>query len=147
MYFPLKYQEMLNSDALTLTVASGVEARLIQAEGALHNGDAGWITILKTLHDTLPNVTPLVDPVGDSARVALLFKERAEWLYLTGSRQGDLRRLLRQYSQYWIGPNRVYPTGAYLAPGAGKYGADVTVPIPQSESVNPLFHGCINRNA
>jgi hypothetical protein len=152
MLFPVKYQGYLTSGALDLTVASGVEARLIQAEGALHGGDATtWLTMLKTLHDTIPSLTALTDPgLGsskpDSARVALQFRERAEWLYMTGSRQGDMRRLLRQYGQYWINPDRLYPTGGYFALGTGRYGPDVTAVIPSSESVNPLFHGCLNRD-
>ena len=68
-------------------------------------------TILKRLHDTLPGVTPLTDPGDAKGRVALLFQERAEWLYLTGHRQGDLRRLLRQYPQYWPEQELVYPSG------------------------------------
>jgi hypothetical protein len=151
MLFPVKYQGYLTASTLTITVASGVEARLIQAEGALHGGDATtWLTILKTLHDTIPSLAALTDPglsspKPDSARVALQFQERAEWLYLTGSRQGDMRRLLRQYGQYWTNPDRLYPSGVYFALGAGRYGPDVTANIPASESVNPLFHGCLNR--
>jgi len=90
---------------------------------------------------------PLTDPgasQGDSARVALMFQERAYWLFLTGHRQGDLRRLIRQYGQR---QDQVYPTGLYLAPGAGTYGTDVNVPISATEAANPLFHGCLNRGA
>jgi hypothetical protein len=41
--------------------------------------------------------------------------------------------------------SEVYPSGAYLGIGAGKYGTDVTVPIPAAEYINPRFHGCLNR--
>ena len=83
----------------------------------------------------------LADPGTDSGRVSLTFRERAYWLYVTGHRQGDLRRLIRQYHR---DPNHVYPTGAYQ--DVGSYGTDVTAPIPSSEYANPLFHGCIDRN-
>ena len=79
-------------------LASGVEAQLITAEVALHAGDANWLAMLNTLRRTVPGgLPPLSDPTDPKARVALLFTERAEWLYLTGARQGDLRRLLRNY--------------------------------------------------
>ena len=68
---------------------------------------------------------------------------------MTGHRQGDLRRLLRQYGQpYGFGQDyQVYPTGQYLAPGTGLYGSDVTAPIPTTEYANHLFHGCLSRGA
>ena len=91
----------------------------------------------------------LTDPGTPAARIALLFRERAFWLFLTGHRQGDLRRLLRQYTQYpqFQSQQQVYPTGLYTAPGLGRYGTDVNAPIPLSESPNPDFHGCKDRNA
>ena len=145
MYFPVKYQSVLNTQTLSFTVASGVEARLIQSEGAFHSG-GDWLGILQTLRNTLSGLPVLTDPGTDSARMALIFNERAEWLYLTGSRQGDLRRLLRQYGQYFNNnSDQVYPSGIYTAPGLGTYGPDVNAQIPQSESVNPLFHGCLSR--
>ena len=95
-------------------------------------------------------LAPLTDPGPsssnpDSARVALLFQERAYWLYLTGHRQGDLRRLLRQYGRYWPDESHAYPTGSYPGLGAGTYGTNVNAPIPGSEYINPLFHGCVTR--
>lgn len=87
----------------------------------------------------------LSSPTPDSARVVLLFQERASWLYLTGHRQGDLRRLLRQYSRYWPDESQAYPNGTYLGLGAGNYGTNVNAPIPGAEYINPLFHGCVDR--
>jgi hypothetical protein len=167
LYFPQKYSAGLQEPNYSpVTVADGVEARLIQAEAALNTGDPSWLTILNALRttsttctvQTMPCSAPagtggvadlplLVDPgssAGDTARVNLLFTERAYWLYLTGHRQGDLRRLIRNYHR---DQNTVYPTGPYLAPGQGVYGTDVTVPIPASENPNPYFHGCLDRNA
>ena len=142
-----------------LTLASGLEARLIEAEAALNAGDASWLTTLNALRTTctdagscpdpapagtggVAGLPPLTDPGTPDARVDLLFRERAFWLFMTGHRQGDLRRLLRQYHRQ---QNQVYPTGLYSG-GLGTYGNDVTVPIPLSERANPLFTGCFNRN-
>jgi hypothetical protein len=151
-----------------VTVASGVEARLIEAEAALHAGDASWLDQLNALRtdgtfDTQPDpvdttqtdtlwhagtggvagLAPLADPGTDSARVDLLFRERAFWLYLTGHRQGDLRRLIRQYGRE---PESVYPTGNYQG-ADGAYGPYVTAPVPPTERSNPKFTGCFNREA
>jgi hypothetical protein len=92
---------------------------------------------------------PINDPGTASARIDTLFTERAEWLFVTGHRQGDLRRLLRQYSDYpeFNDQSLVYPTGPYRGIGVGVYGSDVNLPIPAAEYVNPLFHGCENRGA
>lgn len=170
--FPRLYVSALTgTKSAPITVASGVEARLIEAEAALHanSDDMRWLTILNTLRTTCANsatcptpspagtggvdsLPPLSDPgasltgtSADSARVALLFRERAFWLYLTGHRQGDMRRQLREYGKYWRDQMQVYPTGTYLGVGVGFYGTDVTAPIPPAEYINPLFHGCLSR--
>ena len=171
--FPAKYQAGIVSVTAfaPFTVADAVEARLIQAEAALraNASDLTWLTILNALrtngvfttasdptNPAVPDTTwnagsagvaglkAFRDPGTDTARVSLLFQERAYWLYLTGHRQGDLRRLIRQYHR---SQEQVYPMGPYTAPGEGQYGNDVTVPIPVAERVNPLFHGCLNRDA
>jgi len=85
----------------------------------------------------------LQDPGGDSAHVALLFAERGYWLFATGHRQGDLRRLVRQYE--WP-QDHMYPSDLYIVPKdyfgqVGKYGTDVSMPIPPQERVNTCFHG------
>ena len=87
---------------------------------------------------------PLTDPGTDSARVALVIQERAYWLFITGHRQGDLRRLVRNY--HWR-QDGIYPRGPYFARGTGTYGSDVNAPIPEEENANPLFHGCFDRHA
>jgi hypothetical protein len=152
-----------------IVLASGIEARLIQAEAALPANAGSWLTTLNAIRtdgtfDTQPDsadstktdtlwhagtggvsgLKPLVDPGGASARVTLLFDERAYWLFLTGHRQGDLRRLIRQYGRP---QEQVYPIGSY--PGAyNSYGIDVTAPIPGNERIsNSLFTGCRNRGA
>jgi hypothetical protein len=150
----------------TVLIASGIEARLIKAEAELeaNSDDPSWLVTLNTLRTTctdsmtcpvpapagtggVDGLPPLSDPGRvdgtDSARVTLLFRERAYWLFLTAHRQGDLRRLVSRYGRP---QESVYPTGPYFG-GQGLYGADVTFPIPESESPNPLFHGCLNRKA
>lgn len=223
LFTPTKYP--LNTPS-SIVLASGVEARLIEAEADLRAGGSQWLTILNALRtdgssapvytrqcqngiqntdgtvaqqgspcpsgvvdvkwgwgtgaylipasvltNTAPTcptasapgvpctdttsyigLPPLTDPGvaslpnGKSAfdvRLELLFQERAYWLFLTGHRQGDLRRLVRNDGRL---QNTVYPTGAYYG-GQGRYGNDVTLPIPISERPNPLFHGCLDREA
>jgi hypothetical protein len=93
---------------------------------------------------------PISDPGTAEARLDTLFTERAEWLFVTGHRQGDLRRLIREYGPavpFFQDHGRVYPTGTYTAKGKGIYGNDVNAAIPPAEYTNPLFHGCLNRDA
>jgi hypothetical protein len=165
LYFPTKYAAALSGvQVAPFVVANGIEARLIEAEAALRAGNASWLTILNRLRTTctdaatcpdpapagtggIGDLPPLSDPgpsVNDTARVNLLFAERASWLFLTGHRQGDLRRLIRQYGRM---QDRIYPIGVYTAPGAGQYGTEVTIPVPSAERKNPYFNGCVDRNA
>ena len=142
-------------------IASGVEARLIEAESALQAGDA--TTWLAKLNQVRANATllpvpvdtsyrpvagtllaPLADPgvsAGDSLRIALLFRERAFWMYGTGHRLGDMRRLLRQYGRT-VG--QVYPIGAWFK--GGNFGDAIQMPVPFDEQNNPNFVSCTNRN-
>jgi hypothetical protein len=132
-------------------VANGVEARLIELEARLRRDtqadrDAVFAG-LNNLRATAitPAMAPLAGtaPTTQAAAVSLLFEERAKWLYLTGHRLGDLRRLIRQYGR---AANTVFPTGNLPAPLAGVYGNDVNLPIPFDERNNPNFTGCIDRN-
>ncbi len=157
----------------SLTLASGLEARLIEAEAALRAGSPTWLTMLNALRTdgtsetrttTDPNddptatythwnagsggvdsLAPLGDPGTEAEQVDLLFRERGFWLFLTGHRQGDLRRLIRQYGR---AANAVYPVGTYFGANFSfPYGGFVTAPIPPAESLNPLFTGCHDRDA
>ncbi len=100
----------------------------------------------------LPGFTalaPLTDPGDQASRVDLMFRERAFWLYLTGHRLGDLRRLVRQYSR---SADAVFPGGGgaqYVIDGnpkGGIFGNDVNLSIPLDETNNPKFSACIDRN-
>ncbi len=88
---------------------------------------------------------PLTDPGTKDLRIKQLYDERAYWLYFTGNRQGDLRRLVRVYKK----PQQtVYPTGDAPFEPLRTYGSDVNIPVPYSENaINPHYKGCINRDA
>lgn len=132
-------------------VANGVEARLIELEARLRKdtqGDRDAVFAgLNNLRATAisPAMAPLAGtaPTSQAEAVTQFFSERAKWLYLTGHRLGDLRRLIRQYGR---SANTVFPTGNLPAPLAGVYGSDVNLPIPFDERNNPKFNGCIDRN-
>lgn len=152
------------------TLASGIEARLIQAEADLRAGRSTWIDRLNALRTSCINSencsTPapagtggvaglplLQDPAlmplpegKDSVdvRVDLLFEERAYWLFLTGRRQADLRRLIRHYGR---DQSTVYPIGGWGTAQVALYGNDVTLPLKDEYGRNPLYEGCYNRDA
>lgn len=143
VYRPAKYGPRGDS---AIVVADWIEARLIGAEAALKGGDASWLATLNTLRETAisPALPDTTDPGTPEARLSLLFRERAFWLFLTGHRQGDLRRLVREYG---LSASAEYPTGTY-AGGPGAYGSAVDVPVPAAERAgNYKYTGCINRGA
>lgn len=128
-----------------VTIADGVEARLIEAEAALSTGDAaGALTILNALRSNTAllslrgygatSLPPLVLQATTAGQVDQLFHERAYWMYLTSHRLGDLRRLIRQYNR---AVNTVFPNGLYFK--GGTYGNNVNVPVPQQEQNNPNY--------
>jgi hypothetical protein len=136
--------------ASPVTVADGVEARLIEAEAALNAGDAaGALVILNALRSNSAllalrgyaagSLTPLTLQPTFASQVDQLFKERAYWLFLTSHRLGDLRRLIRQYGR---AVNTVFPNGAYFK--GGTYGTDVNVPVPQAEQNNPEYQKAVS---
>lgn len=140
---PLWLQKIWAVREAPVTIASGVEARLIEAEAKVQAGDATYIVALNTLRAAYPTLTPLVDPVTPAARQDQLFRERAFWLFSTGHRLGDMRRLLR--APYGRTQATVFPNGVFFK--GGNYGPDVNFPITQAEENNPNFKGCIDRAA
>lgn len=141
-----------STDAV-VPVATGIEARLIEAENQLKNGPAGaWLTTLNALRaapqkygqvsTTATSLAPLVDPGTPAAEQDMLFRERAFWMYMTAHRLGDLRRLIRQYGRT---QDKVFPTGSYFK--GGTYGSDVTLTPSQTETNNPNWQACTDRNA
>jgi hypothetical protein len=167
--FPAKYA---NANA-PIRLADGLEAQLIQAEAAFQANPSGttWLTILNDLRATCtsasgcaptPGITsttlaPLTDSATARGRVLQIMAERAFWMYGTGHRQGDLRRLLRppyDAAPYAFTQDRVYPTGAYTAPNSTYanpaikfYGSDVVAIPPRTEQLyNPHYTGCFDLN-
>lgn len=124
-------------------LASGVEARMIQAEAALAANDiTGFLGFLNAARATKAGLAPLTDPGTQAARVDMLFRERAFWFWLQAHRIGDMRRLIRQYGR---GAETVFPTGAYFK--GGTYGTDVNLVPSNAERNNPGYTGCADRNA
>jgi hypothetical protein len=138
-------------------LATGIEARLIEAEAALRSGDQvtwlnelnalrtnGLFTVVTDPQSGIPDTTwsagtggvdglrPLVAPATAAEREDLMFRERAFWLFSSGHRLGDLRRLVRQYGRT---VNATFPSGTFHK--GGSYGSDTNFPLPQSEDNNP----------
>jgi starch-binding outer membrane protein, SusD/RagB family len=142
-------------------VTTGVEARFIELESQLQAGtqaarDAVYagVNSLRTggapiggglVGATPGNVTVAAlttgAPTTQAAAIDLLYKERAYWLWLTGHRLGDLRRLVRVYKR---DTEAVFPTGALTPPLDGTYGTGTTLTVPFSERNNPNFQGCLD---
>jgi starch-binding outer membrane protein, SusD/RagB family len=126
----------------SVVVADGIEARLIEAEALLHPGGfAGVTAALNALRQGI-GLPDLPNAGSRDEAIDQLFSERAFWMFATGHRLGDMRRLIRQYGRT---ADQVFPTGDYLKGGA--YGDDVNLPIPVEERNNPNSNGCLDRNA
>lgn len=141
-----------SQDSSTI-LASGVEARLIEAEAALEAGqNASFLQILNDLRaGSGLGLAPLSLPATPAGREDLLFSERGQWLYLTDHRLGDMRRFTRAVSDggYGRDPETVFPIGATIR--GTPYGTDVNFPIPIEEQNNPNMpqsgsNLCIDRN-
>lgn len=118
-----------------VAVASGVEARLIEAEAALKANDInGWLGKLNAAR-LFFSMGPVADPGNTNARVDLMFRERAFALFATAHRVGDMRRLVRQYGR---AANTVIPIGPYHKDNLTR-GADQSMVLPASEENNPKF--------
>src|SRR5207245_1967916 len=147
-------------------VATGVEARLIEAEAALQaDTTSPPAAFYSALNDprtnpsnrsyldpnpiesgaaAIPALSPLTaaDAAAAGGAVKLLFNERARWLWLTAHRLGDLRRLERQYGRP---DSTVFPKGSYFKSNFPVYGTDVNIPVPITERNNHNFTGCLDR--
>ena len=153
----------------SITLATGMEARLINAEAALLRSDT--VTYLANLNGlraspplyilagvqgtTAPSDQPkalapmanLTTPASATAAIDQLFAERARWLWGTGHRLNDLRRLVRAVGVrggFGRAVNTVFPNGVYFKNGLS-YGTDVNFPIPLDEQNNPNFTACLDR--
>jgi len=139
-------------------IATGAEARLIDLESQLQAGtqaarDAvfaglntlrtGGAAIGGAKGTALVTVAALSGsaPTTQDAAIDLLYKERAYWMWLTGHRLGDLRRLVRIYKR---DSEAVFPTGTLTSPLDGTYGTSTTITVPFAERNNPNFKGCLD---
>jgi hypothetical protein len=103
-----------------------------------------WADVAPVIRgDGATALADLADPGSADARVDLHFRERAFYLFSTGNRLSDMRRLIRQYGR---SAESVFPTGGYWKPGAN-YGTDVNIIVPIDEENNPEFSGCTDRAA
>ncbi len=148
-YYPLKF----GKPSTIIPMGSWVQAQLIMAEAALKVNDPSWLTILNDLRANggVAGLAPLVDPLSDPARVDMLFRERAFWLFSTGTRLGDLRRLVRHYGRP---ASSVFPSGTYYGgrvPAFPVYGDDVSLTLPvvggPTTITNPNYKGCLTSTA
>lgn len=165
LYFPVKFG--LQTQSL-VPLATGIEARLVEAESQWQGGQPSqWASSLNSLRldsadtqvgglDTL--TTDSTTGAQAAMQIAVMFRERAFWLYGTGSRLSDLRRQVRQYGK---AVNAVYPNGPYAGanmPGLPSplpsYGSDVTLTLPTGAGAssgittpNTNYRGCLNTNA
>jgi starch-binding outer membrane protein, SusD/RagB family len=152
-----------------ITLATGLEARLINAEAALRRGDTvGYLGLLNALRaappgyilagvqgTTAPSTVPqpvapmpaLTAPADSTSAINLLFTERARWLWGTAHRLNDLRRLERAVGVrggFGRPDSTVFPHGLYFKNGL-TYGPDVNYPVPLDEQNNPNFTKCLDR--
>jgi predicted outer membrane repeat protein len=148
--YPAKY----DNESAPIRLADGIEAQMIRAEASLNAGTSDWLTILNTVRATcttasgcapVPGIDvgtlpPLTDSGTAVGRLREVMSERAYWMYATGHRAGDLRRMLRppyNAAPYNLTQSSVYPTGVYTNPHytgpTAAYGTDV-VAIPRSMS-------------
>jgi len=153
--FPLfvTRQGIWNSTA-PVSIVTGVEARLIEAEALLQAGNtAGWLAAINTLRTNTalyptaqtgftrgPNLTAIADTfASNTSRMKTNFRERAFWMFSTGHRLGDMRRMVRQYA---YPADSIYPRGGYYK--GGTFGTALMLPVPFEEVNNPNFTQCTN---
>jgi len=163
-YYPVKF----GNPSTAVPLATGVEARLIEAEAALQAGQVGtWSADLNALRANAPGTylalasgvpaltTDSTTTASAAMRVDVMFRERAFWLYGMGSRLGDMRRLIRQYGrdQSTVFPIGPYPFGSdkTLPAPLPNYGTDVSLTLPTAAGSltdpNSSYKGCVSKGA
>ena len=166
---PLFQQFKYAERSADIPLATGIEARLIEAEAALKANDrVTWLAKHNELRATrslyrcpavatpgyaCPDTGFLLAPLPATLIAApaaqaenVHFTERAFWLWSTAHRLGDMRRLVRPVAQGGYGRPyaTVYPQGPYPKGGA-PYGNAASFPIPVDERNNTNFanyEGC-----
>jgi hypothetical protein len=151
---PLVFQKIWLNRNDPIPVATGVDARLIEAEARL-NPTADIPALMTTLNAlrtapqtlgplAVPAMAALPAPANREAAITLFFREKAFWQFGRGNRLGDIRRQIRQYGR---NAEDLLPSGRFHKAGGNSYGTDVNLPITDNEKQNPNFTGCIDRKA
>ncbi|MDB4886937.1 MAG: RagB/SusD protein [Gemmatimonadetes bacterium] len=118
-----------------IPIATGTEARLIEAEAKQRAGDYGAALVILNSLRSSSGMTPLTAATTPEQQVDQIFAERAFWLFGTAHRLGDLRRLVKQYGR---AQSTVFPSGNYFK--GDIYGNQVNLLVPQEEEQdNPNF--------
>ncbi len=153
--FPLfvTRQGIWNSTA-PVSIVTGVEARLIEAEALLQAATTGgWLAAINALRQNAAlyppiqtgftrgaTLTAIADTfTNNTSRMKTNFRERAFWMFSTGHRLGDMRRMVRQYA---YPADSIYPRGGYYK--GGTFGTALMLPVPFEEVNNPNFTQCTN---
>jgi len=133
-------------------VASGLEARLIRAETCSRRNEQRIhhaarqspreSSVLCARHNAA--IRPWGHSRSSRRRVAgsTNSSKRAYWLWLSGHRLGDMRRLMRSYGRTEA---QVFPTAAYFKQNLQYDGTDVNFPVPIDEENNRQFPQCTDR--
>ncbi|HZS61141.1 MAG TPA: hypothetical protein VFA43_17830 [Gemmatimonadaceae bacterium] len=142
---PFIIQQKYASSSTPANLADYTEAQLIVAEGDIDAGNyPAALSIMNGLRAGSGLAFPARLALGDSSAAPLkhqllqLLSERAFWLYLTGHRLGDWRRMLRapyNTAPYGFVTSDVYPVGGSLS-------TTLEFPTPQLTSPNPDFKAC-----
>lgn len=143
--FPRVQQQKFVGGSISFPLARSIEVKLIRAEYLLSTGDAGWMNEINEARRTIA-LADTVDPGTAAGRRDLLFRERAYWFFLEGTRLADYRRLVRYYGE---SPDNVYPRGVYRKSRgeAPFYGSAMVFTPPGSEyEDNHLYRGCHHFN-
>jgi hypothetical protein len=142
---PFVIQEKYPTAGSPATLADYTEAQLIVAEGDIFAGNyPGALTIMNALRASSGLSFPAKDALADlsastpKAQMLQLLSERAFWMYLTGHRLGDWRRMLRppfNASPFSFVTSDVYPVGGSLS-------TTLEFPTPQLTNPNPNYKAC-----
>lgn len=136
-------QKKFDGSEVAVVLADWIHAKMIQSEASLNLNGLGGLEWMMYLNEARRKVglSDTTDPESPEARVNLLFRERAFWFWLTGTRQGDMRRLVKHYGR---SPYSVYPNGIYnKGSTAAVYGNVFVVSTPAAErDLNYKYSGC-----
>lgn len=135
-------QKKFDGSEVAVVIADWIHAQMIRSEASLNlhgSSNAEWLRYLNDARRTI-GLTDTTDPGDRNARIDLIFRERAFWFWLTGTRQGDMRRLMSQYGR---SPFSVYPNGIYeKTMNSGFYGDAFVISPPSAERSNYKYRGC-----